>query len=211
MSRTSELPESLLARLRTSAGSAAAPGGTLVLASGGLDSSTLLALALADGISVTALFVDYGQAARRAEQKAVHSVCDRLSVPWRFVRYRGTFFGAGELRGRNAFLLHMALMEAPATARMIMIGVHAGTGYVDCSPAFIELMQRSFDLYTGGTVAVSAPFADLSKRDVYQLATDLNVPIEATHSCEAGDAPCSVCLSCLDRNGLASERPHVTT
>lgn len=211
MSRMSEPPTSLRARLPTPDGSAVGWGDAFVLASGGLDSSTVLALALAERIPVTALFVDYGQAARRAEQKAVRTVCDCLSVPLRSVRYQGTPFGAGEIRGRNAFLLHAALMEAPATVRMIMIGVHAGTGYPDCSPEFINLMQRSFDFHTAGTVAVSAPFVDLSKGDVHQLAIDLNVPIAVTHSCEAGDAPCGVCLSCLDRSALVPEAPHAAT
>ena len=115
-----------------------------MLASGGVDSSTLLWLCAEQGIVPSALFVDYGQAAAQSEGVSVAKLCDGLRVPWRQVRYSGSRFGPGEIRGRNAYLLHTALMEFPAQSGVVALGIHAGTGYDDCSPEFIDAMQLSY-------------------------------------------------------------------
>ena len=174
----------------------------LVLASGGLDSSALLALAGAESATVDALFVDYGQASCGAEEAAVSQISSDLCHALHVVRYRGRSFGTGEIRGRNAFLLQTALLEFPWQSGTVMIGVHAGTGYRDCGPEFLELMVRSFDFHTGGVISLAAPFLTWTKSEIYSLALDLGVPVDKTHSCEAGSAPCGTCRSCLDRHAL---------
>ena len=171
----------------------------LILASGGVDSSTLLWLSVQQGLTPTALFVDYGQPAAKAEGEAVAKICSSLGTPWRRVRYKGTGFGAGEIRGRNAFLLHMALVEFPSNSGVVALGIHAGTGYADCSPEFMEVIERSYEFHTGGAITATAPFLHWTKRDVYQLASNLNVPLALTHSCEADNYACQRCRSCLDR------------
>lgn len=190
---------------RTSADILVESGDSLVLASGGLDSSTLLMLARAKGSQSAALFLDYGQAAAEAEEAAVTAICTELDAHLRVVRYEGTRFAAGEIRGRNAFLLHVALLEFPAAFGAVLIGIHSGTGYTDCSPEFVDLMQRSFDFHTGGAVVVAAPFSSWTKREVFNLALDLGVPVRRTYSCEAGNEPCGRCSSCLDRLALPAE------
>ena len=174
----------------------------LVLVSGGVDSSTLLWLCVEQGIEPKALFVDYGQAAAQSECEAVARVCEALHAPWRIVRYSGSNFGGGEIRGRNAFLLHTALMEFPSRSGVVAIGIHAGTGYDDCSPEFMDTMQRSYQLHTGGAVTIVAPFLHWTKNQVYSLATHLSVPLAQTYSCEAANSPCSRCRSCMDRHSL---------
>ena len=178
------------------------PGTFLVLASGGIDSSTILWLCANQGIVPNALFVDYGQAAAQSERAAVERICSRLSAPWRHVRYKGSKFGSGEIRGRNAYLLHTALMEFPAQAGVVALGIHAGTGYDDCTPEFIGAMQCSYQLHTGGAIIIAAPFLHWSKRQVYSLAMQLNVPIQETYSCEAANSPCNQCRSCIDRQSI---------
>lgn len=177
----------------------------LVLASGGLDSTTLIALLTAHDFQPTALFVDYRQSAAIAEQAAITSICQAMGVPLRIVRHKGTPFGAGEILGRNAFLLHAGLLEFGVTSGMIVIGIHAGTGYIDCSPDFIDVMQRSFDFHTAGSIAIVAPFLTWSKHDIWRLAVELGVPIGQTYSCEAGNQPCASCNSCMDRKSLKLE------
>jgi 7-cyano-7-deazaguanine synthase len=179
----------------------------LVLASGGIDSSALLALARAEGMRPKALFVDYGQAAASAEEAAVAGICSDLGICLQVVRYRSRHFGAGELRGRNAFLLQTALLEFRAPFGTIMMGIHAGTGYRDCSREFVEVMQRSFDFHAGGSISVAAPFIDWTKGDICRLALALDVPIRRTYSCEAGNVPCGRCRSCVDRQALSLEVP----
>ena len=176
----------------------------LVLASGGVDSSTLLWLSAEQGLDPSALFVDYGQPAAGAERTAVASICNSIGVPLRPVRYSGSSYGSGEIRGRNAHLLHTALMEFPTSSGVVALGIHAGTGYSDCSPEFVEVMQRSYDFHTGGEITVVAPFVNWTKEQVYALATQLEVPLAQTYSCEAAVLPCGECRSCLDRSLLVA-------
>lgn len=172
----------------------------VVLTSGGLDSTTLLAFALDQGSPCVAVFVDYGQAARRAEEAAITEITNSYNVALKVARYVGTRFGEGEIPGRNAFLLQVGLLEFTGTYGTILLGIHAGTDYADCSGDFIELMKRSFELQTGGTVLVEAPFVNWSKPDIVNLAEALNVPLSSTYSCEAGDSVCGSCSSCRERS-----------
>ena len=172
------------------------------MASGGVDSSTLISLSVQQGFKPTALFVDFGQPAAEAENEAVVNICDSLSVPWRVVRYSGANIDAGEIRGRNALLLHLALLEFPASSGVVALGIHAGTGYRDCSPDFLDVMQSSYEFHTKGAITAAAPFLHWKKQDVYRLTSKLNVPVELTYSCEAGNLPCRRCRSCLDRRLL---------
>ena len=176
----------------------------LVLASGGVDSSTLLWLSVQQGLTPTALFVNYGQPAAEAEGSAVERICSSLRIPLRSVGYKGSGFGAGEIRGRNALLLHMGLVEFPSNSGVVALGIHAGTDYADCSPEFMEVIEHSYEFHTGGAITATAPFLHWTKQDVYRLAKELNVPIAATHSCEASNLACGQCRSCQDRGLLVT-------
>ena len=178
------------------------PCSTLILASGGVDSSTLLWLSAKHGLNPVALFVDFGQPAAEAENNAIASICEGLNVPWRRVQYVGSRFEAGEIRGRNAFLLQVALLEFPFDSGIVVLGIHAGTDYPDCSPEFMQIMRRSYRLQTGGTIIATAPFLDWTKRDIYRLATELGVCLTQTHSCESSNSQCGQCDSCADRRLL---------
>ena len=150
----------------------------------------------------SALFVDYGQPAAAAEEKAISILSEILRFPLQKIKIVGPSFNAGEIRGRNAFLLHLALLEFPADSGTILIGVHAGNGYADCSPSFLDLMQRSFEFHSGGSIALSAPLIDWSKNDVIREAISLKLPTEVTYSCEAGNQPCGDCDSCIATRAL---------
>ncbi len=174
----------------------------VVLLSGGMDSTTALALACSASLQVSALFVDYGQSSASSEAAAAAAVADHYSVPYRILRLAGLSFSAGEIRGRNALLVHCALVAFPAETGIVIIGIHGGTSYRDCNPDFVTLMQRSFDFHCDGRLAIAAPFADQLKGDVYNLALQLKAPLALTYSCEAGNVPCGRCLSCRDREAL---------
>lgn len=174
----------------------------MILLSGGVDSAALAALAKDQGLRASALFVGYGQAAYAAERASSRAVAETYGLAWREVELTGVEFGQGEIRGRNAFFVHLALLTLPVPSCVVYLGVHAGTGYRDCSPEFIELIQSSLDFHTGGQVRLAAPFLEAQKADVYALAANLNVPFELTYSCEAGSTPCGTCASCRDRATL---------
>jgi 7-cyano-7-deazaguanine synthase len=178
---------------------------TLVLLSGGIDSCATLALYRRRSTSISALFVDYGQAAAVCEQRAAGKVAAHYDVPITTVRCDGLGkFEAGYVRARNALLLQIALTAAPFKAGQIAMGLHAGSPYADCSPAFVAEMQRVFDIYCNGTIRVVAPFVDQDKPAVVGFAREVDIPFDVTYSCESGtDPPCGTCLSCLDRNALS--------
>ena len=178
------------------------PGTCLVLASGGVDSTTLLWLCVEQRMEPSALFIDYGQASAQSENAAVERLSGHLGISCHRVRHEGSKFGAGEIRGRNAYLLHTALMEFPGESGVVVLGIHAGTGYEDCSREFVDLMGRSYELHTSGAIAVVAPFLHWTKQEVYGLAACLKVPFEETYSCEAANIPCNRCRSCIDRQSL---------
>ncbi len=171
----------------------------VILLSGGVDSAALAALATEQGLHASALFVAYGQAAYTAERASSCAVAQRYGLAWQEVQLGGLRFGQGEIRGRNAFFVHLALLTLPVSSCVVYLGVHAGTGYRDCSPEFIELMQSSLDFHTGGQVRLGAPFLAARKADVYALAKSMNVPFDLTYSCEAASTPCGTCASCHDR------------
>lgn len=179
-----------------------AEGQALVLASGGLDSSTLITMVSQQGIPAKALFIDFGQPAAQSEKTAVRAITAQHKIPLKCVTYTGSAFASGEVRGRNAFFLSLALMEFEVGSGTILIGIHAGTGYLDCSPEFVELMQRYLDFHAGGAITLSAPFIDWSKGDVARLASELGTPVDLTYSCETGNQPCGICSSCRDIESL---------
>lgn len=175
-----------------------------VLMSGGIDSAACAAFLAAQGIKVSALFVDHGQAAADRERIAVKSLAGELGIEVQQFAFTGAApFGSGELVGRNAFLVFAALLATRAQSSMIALGLHAGTPYYDCSPAFVEIINRAVAEHTDNTVQVVAPFIDWAKRDVYEYFLKSGLPIAKTYSCEKGMYPsCGTCASCLDRRAL---------
>lgn len=146
----------------------------------------------------TTVWVDYGQPAASAERQASAAVASHYAAPWREVRVEGLHPpNAGEFPGRNDLLVASA--RATAAAASIAVGVHAGTGYADCSPTWADAWSALIDAQDAGRASLVAPLLELSKKQVFDLARSLAVPIELTHSCEAGPLACGQCASCLDR------------
>lgn len=147
----------------------------VVLLSGGLDSTTTLAIAQKQGFDVYALTFDYGQRSRH-EIEAARRVAARVEVARHVVaRIDLRVFGGSALtsdipvpRGRsfddmahgipvtyvparNTILLSFALAWAEVLeASDIFIGVNAidYSGYPDCRPEYIEAFQRTANLAT---------------------------------------------------------------
>lgn len=172
-----------------------------MLLSGGVDSALVASLLTDSGQAVSALFVDYGQPAAVAEQTASRAVAEHFGLPWRSVAVIGlTVAAPGEIPGRNDLLIAAGTAAFPGFD--VAVGVHAGTGYADCSFDHRNAWQALLDCQHGGAVRVLAPLIDLTKARVFALAADNGVPFGLTHSCEAGNDVCGRCLSCLDRKML---------
>lgn len=75
---------------------------------------------------------------------------------------------------------------------LISIGIHSGTNYSDCSELFVDKLQNIFDLYCDGKISIDAPFLEWTKSDIWKFATENDVPIHLTYSCEKGEILCAV-------------------
>lgn len=173
-----------------------------LLLSGGIDSTACLALLLGRGFSVECLHATYGQLAAEQEAAAAKRVAHHYAVPLRLLHWSGLAdLANGEITGRNALLLVGALMEIGRGTGVVVVGVHAGTPYFDCSPQFLSLAQSLFDGYRGGEIRICAPFMSWSKPEILAFCEERGVPLDITYSCEVGrSSPCGACLSCRARS-----------
>ena len=174
-----------------------------VLLSGGIDSAAC-ARFLSEKMATDCLFVDFGQSAAGAELVAAEAIASHLSLPFDVVIVRGqNDFGAGEITGRNAFLMFTAAVFKGERTNLIGCGIHAGTPYADCSQEFVVAMNQLLDHQTDGRLKIVAPFVEWSKQDVFDYFVGTGVPPALTYSCEVGSDPsCGECASCRDRLAL---------
>jgi 7-cyano-7-deazaguanine synthase len=147
----------------------------VVLLSGGIDSSTVLALAKKEGFEVYALTFDYGQR-HAVEIESARSVAKNIGVIQHIVvRIDLRVFGGSSLTtslavpkareadamanqipntyvpARNTIFLSFALAWAEVLgAHHIFLGVNAVdySGYPDCRPDFIQAYERMANLAT---------------------------------------------------------------
>ena len=162
----------------TSTSAPARPRAVLLL-SGGLDSSTLLALAIRDGFEVYAMSFRYGQrhaheiaAAKRIAESyglAAHVIVDidlrifggsaltaDIAVPKdRMAADMSSGIPITYVPARNTIFLSYALAWAEVLgARDIFIGVNAVdySGYPDCRPEYVSAYERLANLATKAAV-----------------------------------------------------------
>ena len=179
-------------------------GTATVLLSGGIDSASCTHVLKKQGFPVEALFVDFGQAAAPMEEAAAKRLCIKMDVPLETVSIQSDRrFGPGEINGRNAFLIFTALALRKQTRGPIVIGIHAGTPYFDCSEHFFHSVSSLVEECSSGNANLIAPFLTWSKSDVYEYFVASKLPVGDTYSCEVGALePCGSCLSCIDRANL---------
>jgi 7-cyano-7-deazaguanine synthase len=179
-------------------------GTTTVLMSGGIDSTACADFLAKQGNSVQGVLVDFGQAAGACERRAAHALATQMHIPLTTYSISGgSPYSAGEVLGRNAFLIFAALFLTRQKNGLLAIGIHAGSPYYDCSPPFFSIMTQLIAEHTDGRVTLVAPFLDWSKRDVFHYFLSSGLSIDLTYSCEAGtEPPCGACASCRDRKAL---------
>lgn len=196
----------------------------VVLISGGLDSTTCLAIARTQGYAVYALSFDYGQRSV-SELQAARSIAANMNVAQHLV----IPLGIGALGGsaltdntmavpveesegipvtyvpaRNTVFLSYALALAEVIeASAIFIGVNARdySGYPDCRPEFIEAFEKMANLATraaleGAPVRIETPLIMMSKAEIIALGTSLGVDYAQTVSCYQADANGRACGRC---------------
>jgi 7-cyano-7-deazaguanine synthase len=184
----------------------------VVLLSGGLDSTTVLAVARHEGYEVYALTFDYGQkhgieiaCAREAALRfavAEHRVLclDLASIAKSSLTGTGEIPKAGEtpaaipstyVPARNLIFLSMACAWAESLgASDIFLGVSCVdySGYPDCRPVFLNVAESVMNLATragveGTAFKIHAPFLHMTKADIIRTGLKLGVDYGATHTC----------------------------
>jgi 7-cyano-7-deazaguanine synthase len=196
----------------------------VVLLSGGLDSATVLAMAVADGWRCHALSIDYGQR-HRVELQAAARIAGALgAVEHRVAVLDLRVFGGSALTdasidvptsptpgipityvpARNTIFLALALAHAEVTASdAIFTGANAVdySGYPDCRPEFLAAFEKLANLATrraveGEPIQVKAPIVHLSKADIVRRGHELGVDFALTVSCYNADADGRACGRC---------------
>jgi 7-cyano-7-deazaguanine synthase len=184
----------------------------ICLLSGGLDSSTVLAVARRDGFDCYALTFDYGQR-HRIELEAAARIAKLFHArKHRVVTIDLRAFGASALTSeievpkaglteaipityvpaRNTIFLSFAMAWAEVLESAdIFIGVNAidYSGYPDCRPEFIEAFEKMANLATRAGVEgrtrlrIHTPLAQLNKAGIVRLGAELGLDFSLTHSC----------------------------
>ncbi|KGE02597.1 7-cyano-7-deazaguanine synthase QueC [Pseudohaliea rubra] len=183
----------------------------VILSSGGLDSTTVLAMARAEGYACYTLSFDYGQRHRAELNAAVRVAAALGDVEHKVVSLNLDSIGGSALTdaaiavpeeasegipvtyvpARNTVFLAIALGWAEVlNARDIFIGVNAVdySGYPDCRPAFIEAFERVANLATRvgveeGGIRIRAPLMELGKDAIIRRGMELGVDYGLTVSC----------------------------
>jgi 7-cyano-7-deazaguanine synthase len=190
----------------------------VVLLSGGLDSATTAAIAIAEGYQVIALSFRYGQRHEK-ELVAAQKIAEALGIKEHFIsdidlaQWGGSSLTDQSLEipqtglqpdtipstyvpGRNTVFMAIALSLAEAkNAQAIYLGINAVdySGYPDCRPEYLAAYQQLANLSSkagveGNAPQLIAPLVKDSKVDIVRRALELNVPIADTWSCYQGAA-----------------------
>jgi len=195
----------------------------LVLLSGGIDSTTLLAHCRKGFDRVGTLSIDYGQAHRR-ELESAQLIAEYYQVPHKVLTLPKGLFARSALTGgdpapsspytvesikqtvvpgRN--LVFIALAGAVAEREGysdVAIAAHSGDHaiYPDCRPEFLEAARQALSLGTNGKISLYTPFSQISKREIIQSGVSLGVLYHLTYSCyRGGERHCGVCSTCRER------------
>lgn len=197
----------------------------LVLHSGGIDSSTCLAIACKEFKEVTSMSILYGQkhsqeiaSARTVAAwfKAEHRV---LTIP----PIKGSRLtdideaipdvSYAEIEGkspayvpfRNGLMIsYLASIAEGEGYSAIYFGAHSedahNWAYADCTMEFIGTMASAIYIGTYHKVRLLTPLASLVKSEIITRGTELGVPWSATWSCyKANERQCGVCPTCRSR------------
>ena len=197
----------------------------VILLSGGLDSTTALAIAKEQNYDCYALSFDYGQK-QRSELASSISIAKKSNViEHRIMKISLSDIGGSALTdkaidvpkhveseeipityvpARNTIFLSFALAWAEVVnSQTIFIGVNAldYSGYPDCRPEFIEAFETMANLATkqsveGNRIQIKTPLINMTKAEIITKGLSLGVDYSATTSCYDANALGEACGEC---------------
>ena len=197
----------------------------VVLLSGGIDSSTLLAKLIWEKHEVNALAFNYGQKHSK-ELEHAKLIADHYKVPLKVAdissikeliskssltsdepipegHYADESMKSTVVPNRNMIMISLAAGYAwTIGASKVYFAAHSGDHpiYPDCRPDFVETLNNALLQGTDQRVGVEAPFINIDKTEIVSLGNKIGVPYELTWSCYVGgDKHCGRCGTCVER------------
>ena len=198
----------------------------IVLLSGGLDSTTCLAVAKSQGYDCYTLAIDYGQRHRSEllssqrvseyfnanDHKVINidlraiggsALTADIEVPDHDVN-KESEIPVTYVPARNTMFMSIALGYAETIgANDMFIGVNAVdySGYPDCRKEFIQAYEKMANLATkaqveGQKFTIHTPLIDLTKAEIIKLGVELGVDYGITVSCYNADEDGQACGVC---------------
>lgn len=199
---------------------------TVLIFSGGLDSTVLLHELIRAGDRLLALSVDYGQR-HRVELEHARRIAERAGAEWRLAdlsaitpliagssqtsadvavphgHYAEESMKQTVVPNRNMIMLAVAGGWAISRkADRVAYAAHAGdhTIYPDCRPAFTEALGQALALADWHSISLYCPFVNLRKSEIVARGAAISVDFAETWSCyEGGRRHCGKCGTCVER------------
>ena len=198
----------------------------IILASGGLDSTTLLSTLPKDDNNII-LFFNYGQRCFKQEQKALNKISKIFDAPILEIDIRNIFSGSHsdiinlmhaniedrnhEIPGRNFTFISIAILQAMQLFPKEQIDIYIGVtkvivDWLDVKKEFINKANDIANYLSHGLISVKAPFVNIYKEEVYKIFKDNNkiLSLNDIWSCYYGKdgVPCGKCPACIDIKSL---------
>jgi 7-cyano-7-deazaguanine synthase len=192
---------------------------TLLLHSGGLDSSILGYELAKQGIDFSSVFIDFGQSGKNSELKATKSTSSILGAPLDVIEVptlRSPFVSssASTLRvmpnpGRGVLELGSLLLYGIAFTYAHQKGIkdiYVGLTKLDAdsskeySQGFLDAFSKLVEEAGYASISLQAPFLVKTKGNVVKLGSDNLELIRSTWSCiHDSETHCGMCEGCLSR------------
>ena len=203
----------------------------VVIFSGGMDSFTVLNLAVKQGFEVYALSFDYGQRHKKELEYAAQA-CSDLGVHHKIVdisainqliggssltsdidvaegHYEEDSMKTTVVPNRNMILLSMAVGYAVSIeANKVFYGAHSGDHaiYPDCRPEFVHKMNDVCAIANYEAVEIVTPYLDVSKTAILTAGLKMDLDYNQTWTCYNGrEKACGKCGACQERLEAFSE------
>lgn len=200
----------------------------IVSLSGGMDSTTVLAVALDQGRDVSAIGFFYNSKHNVYENQAAIKIVAYYDVPFKLIDLSQAMKGftsnlmseggdipEGHYEAENMrltvvpnrnmiFASILAGIAVSEGAEEIWLGTHMGDHYIyaDCRPAFIASLEQTIRLATDTSISLISPFSNDKKVGILQKGFSLAkpVPYHLTRTCyKAQSKACGKCGSCQER------------
>ena len=197
----------------------------IILLSGGLDSTTVLAIAKEQNYDCYALSFDYGQKQRSELESSIAIAKKSNVIEHRIMKISLNDIGGSALTdkdinvpkfsdsddipityvpARNTIFLSFALAWAEVVdCQTIFIGVNAldYSGYPDCRPEFIEAFENMSNLATkqsveGDKIQIKTPLINMTKAEIIKKGLSLGVDYSETTSCYDANSLGEACGEC---------------